>query len=194
MEKESAKSLILSSIPNLLTISRIIFTFIVIYSIFVGMHIVTTIVLFSIAALTDLFDGRLARKFKWESEFGRKADMIADRFLWMGTALAFTIVFGRNSELEWYHGIQLLLITMREIISTPFALAAFFSGNALPKARHIGKATTLLQGFALPTLILSTLYSYFIFISIPFSLATGIVGFFSAMYYIKDVKPKEKRK
>lgn len=194
MKKESARSVILSNIPNFLTISRIVLTFVVMYAIFDNYSIISIVVLFGIAASTDFFDGRLARKFKWESEFGRRADMIADRFLWMGTALAFVITFGRSGMLNGYQGIQLLLLMSREVISAPFALIAFFSGNPLPKARYIAKVTTFVQGFALPALILSTYYPVFIFVSAPLSLVAGVTGFMSAMYYIKDTRPKEKRK
>lgn len=194
MKNESTKSIILSNIPNFLTIARIVMTFVVMYAIFVDYHIVTIVILFGVAASTDFFDGRLARKYRWESEFGRKADMIADRFLWIGTAIAFIIVFGRQDFLKGYHGLQLLLIMSREVITAPFSLIAFFSGNSLPPARYIAKVTTFLQGFALPCLILSISYPWFLLASVPLSLAIGITGFLSAMHYIRDIQPKSKKK
>lgn len=193
MKKESPKSVILSNIPNFLTISRIILAFVVIYMIFDQYDVISIVVVFGIAASTDFFDGQLARRFNWVSEFGRRTDMIADRFLWVGTTLAFVISFGRNGMLSGYVGIQLLLIMSREIVSAPFALIAFFSGNPLPKVRYIGKATTFLQAFALPALILSIYYPVFLYVSIPLSIAVGITGFLSGMYYIKDTKPKERK-
>ncbi len=192
MKKENPKNVILSNIPNFLTIARIVLSFVVIYLIFDGYNIFSIVTVFGIAALTDFFDGQLARRFNWVSEFGRRTDMIADRLLWGGTALAFLVTFGWRGMLHGYDGIQLLLIMSREIISAPFALIAFFSGNPLPKVRYIGKATTFMQGFALPSLILSTYYPVFLFVSAPLSLIVGVTGFMSAMYYIKDTKPKNK--
>lgn len=191
MKSESPKSVILSNIPNLLTICRIILTFVVMYSIFTGAQIIHVVILFSVAAITDLLDGQLARRFHWESEFGRKADIIADRFLWIGTAFAFMVVFGRENEIKSFEGVQLLLIMAREIITAPFALIALFARRALPKVRYIGKATTVLQGFALPSLILSTTYPLWTYAAVPLALAAGVTGFLSAMYYIKDIKPHE---
>lgn len=179
--------------PNILTISRIILTFIVIYFIFTRRHIVVTIVIFTIAALTDFLDGQLARRFKWQSEFGRQADIIADRFLWVGTALAFFVTYSVFGQLDWQHGIQLLLIMTREIISAPFALIAFLAGKPIPHARNIAKWTTLLQGFALPSLILSIKYSRFAFLSWPLSLVIAITGFISAMHYMNDIKVPNKK-
>lgn len=182
-----------SNIPNLLTISRIILTFVVMYMIFTGSKITTVVIVFLIAALTDWFDGQLARKYNWVSEFGRKADMIADRFLWVGTALAFIISYGLLSELSPLYGIQILLIMSREIISAPFALIAFFSGKPIPHAVYIAKVTTFLQGIAIPALILSLEYPIFILLSIPLSLAIAITGTMSAFKYIDDLNKINKK-
>lgn len=174
--------------------SRVLLAFVVIYLIFVRGNIKTIIAVFAVAALTDWFDGMLARLFKWESEFGRKADIIADRFLWIGTALAFVISYGISNALSWFHGLQLLFIMTREVITAPFALISYFSGNALPNVRYIAKVTTFIQGFALPALILSVYFPVFSYVSVPLAIACGITGFISASYYLHDIKkPKNKK-
>ena len=183
-----------SNIPNLLSVSRIILAFVVIYLIFTRASLVITVIIFCIAAFTDFLDGQLARRFRWESEFGRKADMIADRFLWAGTALAFIISYGMEGVLTWREGVQLLLFMARELITLPFAFIAFFSGNVLPHARDVAKVTTLLQGFGLPALILSLAYPLWGFVSWPLAIACAVTGFISAMYYIHDVKKEDGEK
>jgi len=179
--------LTLGNIPNFLTISRFVITFIVMYMIVTNVNLFLIIAVFILGALTDYFDGHLARKYKWESEFGRQADMIADRFLWVGTAFAFIFAFGINGELDNLIGLQVLFILTREILSAPFVLIAFSSGTAMPPARYVAKLTTFLQGIALPALILSTVYHGFSYISIPFSILCFIFGFISAVYYLKDI-------
>ena len=179
--------LLLMNIPNFFTISRIVLTFVVAYMIFVHESIIMIVIVFSIAALTDFVDGKLARAYKWESEFGRKADIIADRFLWIGTALAFIISYGIYNRLDWHHGVQIMFIMSREILTIPFAIIAFFSGNALPKARYVAKVTTFLQGFALPALILSTTYPVWAYVSWPLSIIVFFTGLKSALYYMNDV-------
>ncbi|MBI2632712.1 CDP-alcohol phosphatidyltransferase family protein [Candidatus Pacearchaeota archaeon] len=181
---------ITQNIPNFLSISRIILAFVVIFLIVTNQSVIEIVFLFSLAAFTDFLDGQLARRFKWESEFGRKADVLADRFLWVGTAVAFLTVFGIEGQLKWFDGIQLMLIMSREIVSMPFALIAFFSGKGIPKVRFIAKVTTLFQGFALPSLILSIVYPSWIYLSLPLGIVCGITGFISAMYYIQDIKKK----
>jgi cardiolipin synthase len=187
-KSKTGKSIILQNIPNALSIARIVFAFVVIYMIFTRQSIASIVFIFAIAALTDWIDGKLARKFNWTSEFGRRTDMIADRFLWAGTAIAFIIVFGLDGRLRFWDGIQLLLIMSREIITMPFALIAFFSGSALPHARYIAKVTTALQGFAMPALILSIEYPMWLWLSVPVSIVCAVTGFYSAMYYIKDTR------
>ncbi len=182
------------TVPTLLNISRIILTFVVVYMIITDSNVIWTVVIFSIAAITDWFDGRIARRYNLVNEFGRKADMAADRFLWIGTALAFVVVFGIRGRLEIIHGVQILLIMLREIISAPSAIVAFFSGRGFPHARYVAKITTFTQGFAIPSLLLSIYYPSWIYLSLPLSIFIGIVGTISGFYYIIDVQNIQERK
>lgn len=189
MKKKSVsnRSSVLQNIPNFLSISRIIFTFVIVYLIFTNASLIFIVSVFVIAALTDFFDGQLARRFGWVSEFGRKADVIADRFLWVGTVLAFIAVFGIEGELNWMYGLQLLFIMSRELITLPFALIAFVSGKDIPPVRFIAKLTTFVQGVALPALILSIQYPLWSYVSMPLSLVCAVTGSVSAWYYLCDI-------
>jgi len=193
INKEASDKII--TIPTIITILRIILTFVVIYMIITDAKIVSIVVVFGIAAFTDWLDGTIARKFNMTSEFGAKADMLADRFLWMGTALAFLFIWGIRGQLEIIQGVQLLLIMSREVITAPIAIIAFFSKGLFPKVRYEGKITTFVQGFALPALILSVIYPSWIYLSLPLSMLLGVLGTIAAIYYIKDVqKMLEKKK
>ena len=180
------------TVPTFLNISRIILTFVVIYMIITDTKIVNIVIVFSIAALTDWFDGFIARKYGLVNEFGAKADMLADRFLWIGTAVTFVAVFGIKGRLEIINGIQVLLIMSREIISAPSAVAAFFEGGLFPHTRYVAKITTFMQGFAIPSLILGVYYPNWIYLSLPLSIFTGISGTISGLYYIRDVNELQK--
>ena len=192
--RKNVESPLLQNIPNFLSISRIIFTFIIVYLIFTNAPIPLIVTVFVIAALTDWFDGFLARRYRWTSEFGRKADMIADRFLWAGTALTFIAVFGLEGRLNWTYGVQLLFIMSRELITFPFALIAFVSGKPIPHARYIAKVTTFAQGFALPALILSLNNPLWSWISMPLSLVCAATGSISAWYYLCDIHCMQTRR
>ena len=120
------------NIPTFLNVARIVLTFVISYMIVVDSSIVSIVSVFVIAAVTDWLDGYIARKYKMTNEFGRKADMFADRFLWIGTALTLVFVFGIRGRLEAIHGLQILFIMTREIISAPFAMAALFRDLPCP--------------------------------------------------------------
>ena len=118
-EKMKKRELILFNFSNFLTLLRVILAFVVVSLIFTKENVILIVVVFSIAAITDFFDGMLARKFGWETEFGRRADMIADRFLWVGTALAFLVSFGLEGRLGWINCIQLILIKQQPLKVLP---------------------------------------------------------------------------
>jgi cardiolipin synthase len=69
----------------------------------------TTCLIFSIAAITDFFDGYLARSWSMQSSFGRMLDPIADKLL-VGAAILMLVHFDRAPILPS------LVILCREII------------------------------------------------------------------------------
>ena len=69
-----------SHIPNFLTLVRLLLVVPVAYSILQGWY-AAALLLFLFAALSDLVDGWLARRFAWESSFGRLLDPVADKLL-----------------------------------------------------------------------------------------------------------------
>lgn len=75
------------NIPNILTISRLVLTPIIIILGLVFNQYQLVIILSSICALTDLFDGKLARKWNIVSEKGAKLDASADKIFSIGLIL-----------------------------------------------------------------------------------------------------------
>ena len=73
----------LTDLPNLLTLSRIVA--IPLLVVLVALHDppadLAACVLFSSAAITDYFDGKLARSRRQQSDLGRMLDPIADKLL-----------------------------------------------------------------------------------------------------------------
>ena len=67
------------NVPNTLTILRILFAFIAIYMLFSGFSRIYVAIVFGIAAITDFFDGYLARKLKQTTSIGARLDQIVDR-------------------------------------------------------------------------------------------------------------------
>ena len=100
--------------PNLLTVLRIIFaSLIALILIFFDSKIAYFIsfILFSLAGITDYFDGWLARKKGQISDLGRMLDPIADKILVISTF----IILMTNNVIEGFNAIAALIIIYREI-------------------------------------------------------------------------------
>ncbi|MDO8460006.1 MAG: CDP-alcohol phosphatidyltransferase family protein [Nanoarchaeota archaeon] len=175
------------NIPNTLTFLRVLLTFATIYAIFIGYNIKVIVIFFVVAALTDFFDGQIARRFNRKTEFGSKFDPIADRFLMLGVFFAFVVNLAINDMLSDDHMLQVLMLISREIIALPFVAVAFAYRKEIPPVRWIGKVTTFAQGVAFPAVMLNIYYGELFSFSLYLALLTGVLGVLSAFTFITDV-------
>jgi cardiolipin synthase len=140
----------LTDLPNLLTLSRI--AAIPLLVVLVALHEpaadMAACVLFSTAAITDYFDGHLARTRRQQSDLGRMLDPIADKLL-VGAALMMLVGLGRVSNWGLYPAIVIML---REILVS--GLREYLAGIriGLPVTR-LAKWKTGFQMGALGTLL-----------------------------------------
>lgn len=100
---------------------------------------------FTVAMITDLFDGELARRYNLVTDFGKIADPIADKAI-MGAALVCLSALGDLSW--WVTGV----ILARELGITLMRFWVIRHG-VIPASRG-GKAKTLAQGVAVGMYIL----------------------------------------
>ena len=138
------------NLPNILTILRIILTVIFIYFFYqdgLGSRLLALIV-FTLASLTDYFDGYLARKYNLITPFGKLMDPIADKFLILS---AFFIFMQLQLIATW----MFIAIFIREAIVTGLRLVAVKRGAALA-AEGAGKLKTVLQIVAVYLIIILT--------------------------------------
>jgi len=70
----------LSIIPNLVSAIRIVLVYPIVLLLFRN-EFEMALILFTIACITDLVDGYIARSFNWQSQIGGWFDPIADKFL-----------------------------------------------------------------------------------------------------------------
>ncbi|MEE1940852.1 CDP-diacylglycerol--glycerol-3-phosphate 3-phosphatidyltransferase [Streptomyces sp. TRM 70361] len=101
---------------------------------------------FTIAMITDLFDGELARRYNLVTDFGKIADPIADKAI-MGAAL---ICLSALSDLPWW---VTGVILFRELGITLMRFWVIRHG-VIPASRG-GKLKTLAQGIAVGMYILA---------------------------------------
>lgn len=103
-----------TDLPNLLTLSRIAAIPLLVAAVWMRTPWgdVAACVIFSAAAITDYFDGKIARQRKIVSSFGRMLDPIADKLL-VGAALMLLAGFGRLSD---WALLPAIVIMLREIL------------------------------------------------------------------------------
>jgi len=103
-----------TDLPNLLTLSRIaaIPVLVVVASLGTPSGDLAACIVFALAAITDYFDGRLARSWKQTSEIGRMLDPIADKLL-VGAAL---LMLAGTQRLGAYGLYPAVVIMLREIL------------------------------------------------------------------------------
>lgn len=106
---------------------------------------IAAFVVFTVAVITDRFDGALARNYGMVTEFGTLADPIADKAL-IGAALIGLSLLG---DLPWW--ITVVILT-REIGITALRFAVLRHG-VIPASRG-GKLKTLVQGVAIGLFVL----------------------------------------
>lgn len=105
---------------------------------------IVSLVLFVLASISDLVDGRIARKYNQITDFGKFLDPIADKLL--VTAALLAICAERNIYV-WATAV----ILMREFIVTGLRLVAAAGGKVIA-AGKLGKAKTTLQTTSIITL------------------------------------------
>jgi CDP-diacylglycerol--glycerol-3-phosphate 3-phosphatidyltransferase len=133
------------NLPNALTVLRLILVPVFLLALFAhGGHDTTwrwiAFVVFAIAAITDRYDGHIARQRGQVTDFGKIADPIADKAL-TGSALVGLSMLG---ELAWW---VTIVILVREIGITLLRFAVIRYG--VIAANTGGKLKTLLQIFAI---------------------------------------------
>lgn len=141
------------NLPNLLTLSRIIFLFAIVALLYLPFRGAPSLalVLFIIAALTDWLDGYYARKRGLISTFGKLMDALADKILMVGL---FVTLVAIPSFLPWWFVFLILLIVTREFFITGLRLVAISKGVVLA-AEKGGKIKTVFQIIAIAFLMLS---------------------------------------
>jgi cardiolipin synthase len=163
----------LISLPTVLTLSRIACIPIIVGLFFIpaGWAAWLACGVFTLAAMTDYFDGYLARQRAEVSALGKLLDPIADKML-VAAVLLVLVGFGQLSGISI---LPALIILMREIlVSGMREFLAGFGGKGLPVS-FLAKWKTVVQMVALGFLIVGDAGPDFL----PVTLI-GVIGIWAA--------------
>jgi CDP-diacylglycerol--glycerol-3-phosphate 3-phosphatidyltransferase len=157
----------LRHLPNLLTAARLPAVFVIaLWTYWAGVWASAALALFIFAALTDIFDGWIARKLGAVSDFGRLMDALVDKIFILGLLVAMAAtdclpvrewddagaLKALSPSASLWAAFGVVLILMREFLITGLRLVAAASGQVL-EAERLGKIKTFLQIIAIGHLI-----------------------------------------
>jgi CDP-diacylglycerol--glycerol-3-phosphate 3-phosphatidyltransferase len=137
------------NLPNLLTISRIIATPVFLLLLFadVWYYRACSVLVFSAASLTDLYDGRLARSGGRVTEFGRFMDPLADKILVTSALVALAIA-------RIVHAWLVIPIVIRDVIITSMRMYGLYRGRMM-ETSTLAKWKTVVQLVTVIVILLS---------------------------------------
>lgn len=143
------------NLPNKLTVLRMVLIPFVMFfylATFIphGIGKIVALVIFIIAALTDLLDGKIARKHNLVTNLGKFLDPIADKIL---TASVLFMIMADGTIPAPYGVIVVTIIIAREFMVSALRLIAASQGTVLA-ADIWGKAKTMVQMIAIPICML----------------------------------------
>lgn len=126
------------SIPNLITLGRILLVPVVVWAISAG-EMVIAFVLFLSAGVTDAVDGYLAKRFNMRSELGSVLDPLADKVL----IVSIYLTLGINGLIpRWL----VILVVSRDIMIVGAFLLSWVVGRPLKaKPLLVSKLNTVAQ-------------------------------------------------
>lgn len=187
-----------TSLPNILTYSRILIIPLVIATFYVEGDTARWVAcwLFVAAAITDFFDGYLARSRNQVSTLGRFLDPIADKLL-VSAVLLMLAGFRRLSEAAF---VPAVIILCREILVSGLREFLAELRVSVPVTR-LAKWKTGLQLVALPVLLVGDagpaflptrmLGEAFLWVAAALTLITGYDYFKAGIKYLREPTPPE---
>ena len=132
--------------PNKLTLGRMIATpiFMTVMLIPFKFQYTVALVLFALASLTDMIDGKMARKYNMVTDFGKFMDPLADKMLTTAAYLGFMFIYG-PTNLSWHIVVINFIVLFREFAVSSIRLVAVTAGGKVVAANMWGKLKTVSQ-------------------------------------------------
>lgn len=190
------------NLANKLTIFRVIIVpFFVFFMCFTGIEhrYLYALILFIIASITDMLDGKIARKYNMITSFGKFLDPLADKILVAAALVCFV-------ELKWTSAWVVCIILAREFVVSGVRLVAAGSDKKVViPAGWLGKIKTavtmvaicvilflhILEGFGVmdgQTFPIQLISDVLMYVSAALTLASGVKYMYD---YREFIDPKK---
>lgn len=174
------------NLPNKLTLFRVFlipfFVFFLLFNPDDSLFRIIATIIFIVASLTDMLDGKIARKYNLITNFGKFADPLADKLL-VCSAMICLIETGQLPA--WI----VIIIIAREFIISGFRLIASDKGVVIA-ANYFGKFKTVFQMLMVIVMVLNLNFSWWFILGIILMWISLVLTILSLVVYIyqnKDV-------
>jgi len=170
-------------IPNALTVFRIILIPVFIYFALNNCFILA-LIMFVVAALTDAFDGVIARRFGYVSNFGKIVDPLADKLL----VVSALVIFSYWGILFWW---LTAIILAREVFMTVYRellkkRGIFLAANRYGKMKTTAQMITIIVTLAYRVVLTKVVIIDTILLIMYFLIAA--LAWMSAIIYVYQVR------
>ena len=186
------------NLPNKLTVGRIILVPFFVAALLANFPLnnAVALIIFIAASLTDMFDGKIARKNGLVTDFGKFADPLADKIL----VISALVCFLQTGLLGAYGAIPVVVVLFREFAVSGIRLVAASSGkvvaaNIWGKIKTVSQMVGIMSIFAMQSVLeIMSLLNYsvkglseiFLVIGIAVVWISTLFTIISGVIYIKD--------
>ena len=155
--------------------------------------IVPTIV-YILTGLTDMLDGKIARKYNLVTDFGKFIDPLADKFMVIGSAISILVwmMLRGQTTLALVFVWVVLVILLRELGVTSLRLVVAGKSGIVVAASMLGKIKTVSQMAGTVIILMEPMIPFFQDNHILSYVSMGIMAFttlFSGWDYLKAYMP-----
>jgi len=123
-------------------------------------HLVSCVlcaVLFIGTSVTDMLDGKIARKHGLITDFGKFLDPVADKFMVIG---ALFVILYKFENLRFFMIFTLIIVVFRELAVTSMRLVVSTGEGIVIAANSLGKIKTVSQIVAISTVFLEPVVQF----------------------------------
>ena len=151
-------------------------------------------VIYALTALTDMLDGKIARKYNLVTDFGKFIDPLADKFMVLSSMIAILVwmILLGNVTLALVFVWVVLVILLRELGVTSLRLVVAGKSGIVVAASMLGKIKTVSQMVGTVVIIIEPMIPFFKenhILSYVFMAVMAFTTLFSGIDYLKAYMP-----
>ena len=189
------------NVPNILSLIRValvpLFVFAIIFMRDIEIWgLVVPAIIYALTALTDMLDGKIARKYGLVTDFGKFIDPLADKFMVISSLIAINVRILLDGEdlLASIFVWLVLIVLFRELAVTSLRLVVVDGSGIVVPASMLGKIKTITQMVGTVVILLEPLFGFpfFTYYHVPSYICMAVMAFttiYSGLDYLKAYLP-----